>query len=284
MFESIYRSIELVKESFAVITKDKEILLFPILSGIACLLFVGMMIVPALLAGTIFGNTLNNPVILYGGLFVFYLVTSFIVVFFNTALVTCAHIRLTGGDPTFHDGITNAVHHIGKIFGWAVISATVGLVLSLLRDENNIIGQIIISIIGMAWSLLTYFVIPIMILENLGIAASVQESASLFRKTWGESIIGPGSISLIFLVIGLVALLPLILIFIVGNGTLIMVSIAGYLFLIVVLVVIGTALQGIFNTALYLYARTGKVPAAFSPKLVESAFIPKKGKMGPGII
>lgn len=284
MFESIYRSIELGKESFEVIRKDKEILLFPVLSGIACIIFVSLMIVPALIAGTVFGSSMDNPVILYGGLFVFYLITSFIVVFFNTALVTCAHIRLTGKDPTFHDGISNATKHIGRIFAWAVVSATVGVILSIIRDESNIIGQIIISMIGMAWGLLTYFVIPVMILEDLGIASSIKESASLFRKTWGESIVGPGSISIIFVLIGLVALLPLALIVLFGNATLTIIGIAGYVLLIVVLAIVASALQGVFNTALYIYAKTGKVPESFSPELVQTAFVPKKGRMGPGTI
>lgn len=284
MFESIYRSIELAKESFEVIKKDNEILLFPILSGITCLIFVTLMIVPIFIAGTIFGESLNNPFILYGGLFVFYLVTSFIVVFFNTALVSCAHIRLTGGDPTFRDGISQALMHLKKIFAWAVISATVGVILSFLRDENNIIGQVVISMIGMAWGLLTYFVVPVMILEDLSIVASVKQSTSLFRKTWGESIVGPGSISLIFIIIGLVALLPLFLLLLFGNVSLIMAGFTIYIILIVVLAIIASALQGVFNTALYIYAKTGTVPSAFRSDLVTNAFVSKKSGIGPGNI
>lgn len=284
MFESIHRSIALGRESFAVIQKDKEIMLFPVLSGIACILFVGALIIPFAIAGLLYGEALNNPVIIYGGLFLFYLITSFIVVFFNTALVTCAHIRLTGGDPTFHDGIRSAMGRIKKIFFWAVISATVGLILSLIRDNNNIIGQIIISMIGLAWSLLTYFVIPVMILEDLGIGASIKESAALFRKTWGEAIVGPGSISLIFVIIGIVALAPVFLAGLSGNGTLILAAIAGYILLVVVLAIIASALQGVFNTALYIYAKTGTVPSAFSSDLISNAFIPKKSGMGPGNI
>ena len=72
MFESLSRSFALAKESFAVIQKDKEILLFPILSGIACILFVGALIIPFAITGLLYGESLNNPVIIYGGLFLFY--------------------------------------------------------------------------------------------------------------------------------------------------------------------------------------------------------------------
>lgn len=284
MFESISRSIELAKESFEVIRKDKEILLFPILSGIACLIFLSFLIIPFIVAEVISEKFLNNPYVLYGGLFIFYLVTSFIVVFFNTALVTCAHIRLTGGNPTFHNGISQALRHVKKIFIWALISATVGVILSLLRDDKNIIGQIIISMIGMAWTLLTYFVVPIMILEDMDVIASIKASASLFRKTWGESIVGSGSISIIFVLIALIALAPLFLILLSGNGTLMVGGIVGYVLLIIVLAIIASALQGVFNTALYLYAKTGTVPTAFRSYLVENAFVPKDTRRGPGNI
>lgn len=151
MFESVGRSIELVKESWKIIGKDKEILLFPIISGIACILVMITFILPLLFAGSHTGKELG-PVILYGGLFLFYLITYFIVIFCNTGLITCANIRLTGGDPTFHEGISNAFRHIKGIIVWAFISATVGLVLQVLSSKENIIGQIITSLFGMLWS------------------------------------------------------------------------------------------------------------------------------------
>ena len=273
MSGSLSRSIELVKESYNVLKSDKMIVLFPVLSGIACLLCIAIFLVPAFLIRTNYPEGVISEILLYGALFVFYLVTSFIAIFFKTALITCANIRLSGGDPTFHDGISNSTGNIGKIFAWALISATVGVILSIIRDKTNFIGQIIISFIGVAWNLLTYFVVPVMIFEDKSVISSIKESGQLFRKTWGESIVGSGSIALIFVVIALFALIPLFFLLLSGNSLLEIGGIIGCIILVVILAIGASALQGIYTTALYQYAKTGKVPSQFRSELITDAFV-----------
>src|SRR3989344_3507528 len=183
MFQHFSYSWQLVKESFAVLKKDKEIMLFPIVSGIL-------------------------TVIAFLLLFIYYVITSFIVIFFNTGLITCAQMRLNGKDPTFKDGIKHAWKHLGNIFVWSLISATIGLILRMIVDriENSerlgpigkLVGMIFIGILGMAWSFLTFFVIPVMVFENKNVFASIKQSGSLFKKTWGENVIGQFSMGLIF--------------------------------------------------------------------------------------
>lgn len=275
MFPSISRSLGLITSSWTVLSKDKEILLFPILSAIACLLVVVSFIIPSVLIGMGLNQESDQSVIMYAGLFVFYLITYTIVIFFNVGLVTCANIRLNGGDPTFSDGITNAFRHLSQIITWALISATVGVLLSVLRDKNNALGQLVASLLGTAWSLLTYFVVPVMILENKGVVESITESASLFRKTWGETVVGQGGITLIFFLIGLVGVIPVILILMTGIIALQITVVALYLLLLVVLMVLGSALQGIFNTALYRYAKTGVISPGFEDEQIRGAFRPK---------
>jgi hypothetical protein len=43
----------------------------------------------------------------------------------------------------------------------------------------------------------------------------------------------------------------------------------------IALATVFTALGGIYRTALYLYATTQTAPAAFSPELVNGAFVPR---------
>ena len=276
MFESISRSIGLVKESWKVLSLDKEILLFPVLSGIALLLVVISFIIPALFIGFgSHGGASGIDGLLIVGIFLFYLFCYFVVIFFNTALITCARIRLTGGDPTFMDGIHNAVGHIRQIFVWAIVSATIGLILHALQNRSGLIGQVVIGLIGAAWSLVTYFVVPVMIFEEKGTWASIKESVELFRKTWGESLVGQISISLIFMILGVLGLAPLFIAVFTGSYGLVLPLLAVFIVWILILAVIGSALQGIYNTALYLYASTGTVPTAFSKDAVENAFAPK---------
>ena len=279
MFDSISRSISLIRSSWSVLNKDKEILLFPILSGIACLIVVISFIIPAVLIGAGLKGIEHNSLLLYGGVFVFYLITYFIIIFCNVGLVTCANIRLNGGDPTFSQGFSHAISHLQQILAWSLLSATVGVILSVIRGKDNIVGQIISSLLGTAWSLLTYFVIPVMIIEEKGVLESMKISASLFRRTWGETVIGQGGIALIFVLIGLAGLIPVLLAFLIGNGSLLIAIIGFYLLFVVILAVIGSALQGIYNTALYLYAKTGSVPPAFDTDLIANAFRPTKGQI-----
>ncbi len=275
MFPSITRSIGLIKSSWTVLSEDKEILLFPIISAIACIIVVASFIIPSILIGMGLNQASDNSVIMYAGLFIFYLITYTIVIFFNVGLVTCANIRLNGGDPTFSDGISTATRHFRQILAWALISATVGVVLSILRDRNNVIGQIISSLLGTAWALLTYFVVPVMILEDKGVIESITRSASLFKQTWGETVVGQGGISLICVLLALAGLIPVMLLMVTGVTSLQVAGIVLYLLFIVVLIVLGSALQGIFNTALYLYAKTGKVSPAFEDAQIQSAFVQK---------
>lgn len=273
MFESVSRSFTLIKESWKVISLDKEILLFPVLSGIALLLILFSFVIPVLFLGDS-GPALSGVILLLG-LFFFYLLCYFVVIYFNTALISCARIRLTGGNPVFMDGIRNANAHIMPIFFWAMISATIGLVLHLLQERAGFIGQIILGLIGVAWSLVTYFAIPVMIFEEKGPIDAIKQSAALFRRTWGETVVGQVSIGIIFVILAVLGMVPVVLALMSGSFTLFLAVLAVFIIFLAILMVVGSSLQGVYNTALYLYATTGNVPEAYSKDLIENAFAPK---------
>ncbi|MDO9324375.1 MAG: DUF6159 family protein [Methanoregula sp.] len=275
MFESIGRSFALVKTSWDILMDDKKLLVFPLLSGIVSLIVLLTFALPLILTGSFMNNTGLGPIAFYGLLFVFYVVSYFVVIFFNTALITCVNARLNGKEATLNDGLSNATRHIGSIFAWALISATVGLILQVLEDNVGFIGQIAVALIGGAWSLVTFFVVPILILEDKGVVDSVKDSVSLIKKTWGESIVGGGSIFLVFLVIGIVACVAIFGIFIVSQSFLL--AVALFIIVVAVLAVVASAMQGIFVTALYTYAMTGTAPKSFNKDLIENAFQPKQG-------
>jgi hypothetical protein len=271
------RSFQLVKESLNVLKQDKEILLFPIISGVlSIILFVSFIIPFFLVKITEAGTIVNVGAALL--IFAYYLTSYFIVIFFNVGLITCAKMRLNGQDPTFKDGMKNAIKHFFPILIWALISATVGLILRILADKAGSIGRFVIAIIGMAWNLLTIFVIPVMIFEDYGPFAAIKKSSSLFKKTWGEHFIGQATVGLFFLLLALIAVVPLLLvIFVVPSiytiGIVVIITILYWL----TLGIISSTLNGIYMTALYEYANTGKVPKAFTQDLVTEAFKPKKG-------
>lgn len=282
MFESIGRSIELVKTSWNILMDDKKLLVFPILSGIVTILVVLTFILPLLFSGALMGTMHAGPLVYYGLLFLFYIVSYFVVIFFNTALISCVNAKLNGKDLSIGEGLSAAAQHLPSILGWAVISATVGLVLHLLEERSGLIGQIVFSLIGGAWALVTYFVVPILVLENKGVFGSIGESFDLIKKTWGESIVGAGGMAIVFVAIGILGGLCVLGTLFLGIDVVFYAALALFLLMIVVLAVVYYAMQGIYVTALYNYAKTGTVPSAFNRDLVQNSFVPKQA--GPGNI
>src|SRR6266540_3015620 len=111
----------------------------------------------------------------------------FVSIYFNAAVMGAAMIRLNGGDPTISDGLKVARANIRRIAGWALLTATVGLILRAVSQRFGFIGRVIAGIAGAAWGIVTYLVVPVLIFEKIGPWAAVKRSGSLLRQTWGEA-------------------------------------------------------------------------------------------------
>jgi hypothetical protein len=283
MFERIATGWALTKQAVNVLRLDKELLLFPILSGLCCLVVLASFFVPAYAFG-IFDALIENresqqgKILLAAIGFAFYFVNYFVMVFFNSALVGCSVIRLKGGDPTVSDGFATAFSRLPQIAAWAAVAATVGVILKSFENKDNKLGQIVIGLIGAAWTMLTFFVVPIIVIEQLGPFAAIKRSASLLTDTWGESVSSTFSLRLITFLLSLLGVLP-----IVGGGFLIanqMAAIGIPLLLVGVLILlaislISSALNSIILAALYIYAVEGRTADNFDPTLIEHAFASK---------
>ena len=181
---------QLALNSFAVLKANRQLIIFPILSAIAMLLAISTFVV-AMFASAGWDAELlreQSTVANYAILFLYYLVNYFIVVFFNTALVHCTHLYFNGEEPTVAKGLRFAVSRLGAIFSWAIFAATVGTILRAIQDKVGTLGKVITGLIGIVWSVATFFVVPIIAYENLGPIAAFKRSASLMKQKWGESI------------------------------------------------------------------------------------------------
>jgi hypothetical protein len=184
--EQLGRSWDLLKSCFGILRSDKELLLFPILSGIAGLLVMALFAVPLMLAGLFERGFMPFNLIVF---FLFYLCQAMVIFYFNAALVGAALIRLEGGNPSFGDGIRIANAHAMPILGYAAISATVGLVLRSGRKKRGI-SSTLGKLAGMAWVVATTLVLPIIVSRPIGPLDAIAESTRLLKKTWGENILG----------------------------------------------------------------------------------------------
>jgi hypothetical protein len=280
MFSSFSRSWELVKASWAVLRADKELIVFPIVSMIGMIIVSIAFVVPSIAAG-IFdsatrGGRGGGGVLSLIVAFLFYVVLYSVIFFANTALVGAALMRLRGENPTLGDGFRIASEHAGAILGYAVISATVGVVLRSIAQRSGIIGQIVIGIIGFAWNVATYLVVPVLVVEKLGPIDAIKRSAALLKATWGEQLTGNFSMGGIFFLIGLVGTfilaLPICALSGTNSASVILLPIVLMVIFWVAIGVISSTLQGIFTAALYRYATEGSVGDFFSDDIVRNAF------------
>jgi hypothetical protein len=257
----------LMGASWQLLKKDKEILVFPLVSGICCLVVLASFAIPIIISGAWRsageGASSQSHVVSYATLFLFYFCNYFVIVFFNAAIVACARIRMEGGDPTVSDGLRAAGGRLSLIAGWALIQATVGLILRVIEDRSERIGQIVAGLLGMAWTVTSFLVIPILVIEDKGPFTALQESAVLLRKTWGEQLIGNFSFGLVFFLLCLPAFIVAALGFMSGSGAGLIIGIILAAIYLTGLALIQSALQAIFQAALYLYARDGRVPNGF---------------------
>jgi hypothetical protein len=274
----------LAQASWAVLRSDKELIIFPIVSGIASLIVFALFAVPLWISGyfdTLDDGTGNAKVTGFVVLFAMYVVLYTVINYCNAALVGAALIRLRGGDPTASDGFKIAGQHMGPIVGYALIGATVGVALQALKERAGFAGQLVAWLGQTAWNIATFLVIPVLVVEGVGPIEAVKRSTSLLKKTWGEQIVGNAGIGLVF---GLIA----VAVFMVGAVLVALAAATGVIALIVLAVVIaaavftaviavGAALKGIFTAALYRYAAEGQNDSFFANDLIQSAFAPKRG-------
>ena len=273
----------IMKASATVLRLDPELLVFPLLSGLAAILVTATFIVPFAFIGEGFGaleNLDENVGYLgYAVGFLYYMVLYSLIFFFNTALVGATMIRLDGGNPTLSDGLSLAFKKLGTILEYAAIAATVGMLLRALEERAGFLGRIVIGLIGLTWTLTTYLTVPVLVTKDVGAIDAVKESASVFRKTWGEQVVANVGIGfLTFLMfMGMVLLAVPLIIAAASINEVLIVPLALSLFGgILVLSLVSSALKGIYSAALDRYATTGDAGEHFSSDMMDEAFRPRR--------
>ena len=277
MFKKLSNGWNLAKQSLRVILLDKELLLFPLFSGVSSILVAISFLVP--LWSTGLGSALiqkqgGNPA-LYFVVFAFYLVNFFVIVFFNSGLVACAMIRFRGGDPAVSDGLRAAWNRLPQIFAWSLLAASVGFILRMLESRSRRGASIVYGLLGLVWTTASYFVIPVLVVENLGPFAALKRSGAVLKKSWGEALAANFGIGLLLTLCMLAAFIPALLGFITGSNPAIVAGVAISALLVLLVTLVQSVANAILRAALYLYASEGTAPAQFDASLLQTAFAPK---------
>jgi hypothetical protein len=264
----IGRSFQLVGQSYRILMQDKELMVLPLISGA---------IMAAVVVSFAFGFGLDTSKVerhgpdVYLPVFLMYVVTYAIGIFFQAAVVAGATERMRGGDPTVGSALAAAGRRLGPILMWAVVAATVGMAIRAIHDRVGFVGKIIASLIGAAWSLATFFVVPVLVLEDRSVGDSFRRSVSVFKQTWGETVAGGTTLGAAALCawVTLVAIVGL-LATVVGVMALVVFGVGAIL-----LMIFFSALQGVYVASLYRYAIEGQAPSGFDKTLLDHAFVPK---------
>ena len=261
--------------SLGVVARDKTLMLFPILSGISGVLLVAAFVFgigPENLQGLAQQAEATDqvPPIFYVIAFAGYFGLTFIAVYFNVALIAAAQQSLGGKDTTIGDGLRVANQHIGKVAAWALLSGTVGLLLNALERQGTL-GKIVRSLLGAAWAVITYFIVPVMIFENQAPTAAIGRSVDLMKSTWGENVgaqVGIGLVSFA-LVIGLVVVC-------IGGSVLVpqagVVLVPLMVLAIPAIILLSMSAKAVLAVGLYEFATRKGGPSAFKPEELKAAF------------
>ena len=177
-------SVELTKSSWHVLRADPKLTMLPVLSGIVTVGVAASFAVPAVLmsAGGPDGSSAGLAPVGWLLSFLGYFAAAFVVIFFNAALVYAADAHLHGRQVTLGEALRFSLGHSRVLLPWAIVSATVSMILRAL-EQRGFIGAIVGAIAGAAWSIVTFLVLPILVVEGIGPFAAVKRSAALFKKT-----------------------------------------------------------------------------------------------------
>jgi hypothetical protein len=267
----ISRGIRLTSISLTMARDDPGMVAIPAIAGAACLVVLGVAAafdwaVRGATPGGM-GHQSTQPVdVVVGALAAFLIV--FASVLARATIACLAMARLRGTTMTNRQAWSAAASKSHHLLGWALVSTVVGSLVRALQNEGGIFGEILGSIVGFAWSAVTFFVVPVIVFEDLGPIDSIRRSARLFRQRWGEEFVGNGAVGLLalaaVLVLAAVSALLAVIFVPLGVGVFVVGAVAIGLFASVV--------SGVFNTALYHYATTGQPGLGFDESDLGGAF------------
>lgn len=248
----------MIKQSVSILRGHPKLAVFPVLSGVFGLVFLALVLTPML--GVLALDSGETATLVAGVAVVatLYLGTAFITAFFTAALVHQTRAVLDGAEPSLRDGISGAWEVKGPLFIWAFISATVGVVLDAIAESDSTVGQVLSAVFGIAWTLLTFFVIPVIVFEKPSVKAMFERSAGLFKETFGETPISLFGVNVLAILVALPVLAPGAYFLFVAERAVVGLP----LFVVGVLIgqLLSSTLRGIVKTALYVYSTEGTRP------------------------
>jgi hypothetical protein len=272
------RGWRLSKDSWAILKADRSLLAFPVVGSITALIAFAIVVAPGV--GVAAAADTAWPVIPFILLALY--VTTFVTIYCGVGLAAATAQVMDGQDATLRSGLAAARPHLGAIAKWALVQATVGLLLNILQslaDSDNgilkIVGLILTLLVSVAWTLASFFVIPLLAFEDLGPGDALKRSVAIIKEHWGEGVVGSAAIGGLVFLMGFLPACLLIFVGVSAGGAAAYALIALGVILLIIAAIVGNTLNQVFRVALYRWV-TGKGAApGFDNEDLERAFRPK---------
>ncbi|XWN30961.1 MAG: DUF6159 family protein [Devosia sp.] len=278
--EKISRGFRIIKLSWSILRQDTSLIVLPIVSSIVLLLISASFLAPIVTSEEfrtlLDGNAPDTQYYDYAYGFAFYLVAFTVMNTFNAALVHCVLERLKGRPTTIGDGFGAAFALFPKIFLWSLLSATVGLVFNILQQRAGALGKIVAGLAGIAWSVATYLVVPVIVAEKTGPVEGLQRSVAVMRRTWGESAASNLGITAVFTLAAILVVALLMLAFATLPAAALFPAAIVLGLCLGAIILLSSTLSTILRGTLYAYAVDGTVPDTIDKQTLENAFVPRK--------
>jgi hypothetical protein len=262
----------LAQASWQVLSRDRELIAVPIIAGVAALAAFGIIAGPGvlLLGGT--DESDASDFALWLILAVAAIAASWVAALGQAAVVAGAGQRMDGGDPTLATGFDAARARAGRLFGWAFLATVVALVLDVIQERLGLAGRILGSLGNLAFSVMSFLALPVIVFEDMGPIDSFKRSSQLLRTTWGEQITFSFGMGLL----GFIAALPGIALGAgaIASGVLVVqvVGVALAAVWVIAVAAVVSALSAVYKTALYRWATKLPVDPAFDTADLSGAF------------
>lgn len=191
---------------------------------------------------------------------------TFVTTFCNVGFIAMVQMHWAGEEPSIRQGLREARRRLKTIVLWTLLTTTVGALLRALEEIPGIgavAGRILTMVGAAAWSLATYFVVPVLVVEDVNVRQGLRRSASVFRKRWGETLTGGVTIGAAFGILTLPACFLLgggMVAFESGSDTTGLVLIALAVLWAAPLLAVSSALTEMFQLVLYREATEGTLP------------------------
>ncbi|WP_255192684.1 DUF6159 family protein [Natronobeatus ordinarius] len=260
-FGKFKTGLKLSKDSLGVIRDHPKLLVFPAMGALSSLAFWIVFLLPLVIA-QFFGSGIEYVV-----LFFLYFVTTFMATFFTAGLVFAVNQAFHGEEPSVREGLQAAWQRKGPILVWSAIAATVSVILKKLEESDHAAVRILSSLFALGWTVMTFFMVPVIVFEEVTVKSMFTRSAETFRDTWGESMgVGLG-VTLIQVLMGIVGVAIAVVLSLVIGAIVPVAGIVLGIFLVggalVLTYLVGQTVWAITKTALYVYAAEDRVPEQF---------------------